>query len=99
MLLYERSIKTLITILERILSMRKSYEKLRGELKEVENLLKKRMIEDMDLVDAMAEEPELIIILTRLHKLIEISDEFTNAYIDAIENQDKKLDEILSKLN
>lgn len=76
--------------------MRRSYEKFREEVKEIEDLFKKKMMEECDITH---EDPELIILLLRCSKLLKTSDEFTMACIEAMEKQDEKLDRILSKLN
>lgn len=75
--------------------MREHYEVLRNEVKEIEDLFKKKMIEDCDLIN---EDPELIVLLMKIAKLLKASDEFTLACIESMENQDKKMDKILEKL-
>lgn len=75
--------------------MREHYEKFRNEVKEIEDLFKKKMIEDRDFIN---EDPELIVLLMRCGKLLKASDEFTLACIESMENQDKKIDKILEKL-
>lgn len=76
--------------------MRESYEKFRKEVSEIEDLFKKKMIEECDLTH---EDPDLIILLMRCQKLLKASDEFTMACIESMEEQNDKLDRILSKLH
>lgn len=76
--------------------MRENYEKIRGEIEEIKNLIKRKMTESNDLI---SEDPDLVALMLRCNRLLVYSDNFTMAHIDAMENQNKKLDEILSKLN
>ena len=79
--------------------MRQSYEKFRNEVKEIEELFKKKMMTDMDVSDIADRDPDLIILLLKMSKLLNTSDEFTMACIEAMETQNEKLDKILNKLN
>ena len=76
--------------------MRESYEKIREEIKEIEDFIKRKITDSEDL---MYEDPDMVAMLMRCRRLLKYSDDFTNAYIDAMEAQTEKLDKILSKLN
>lgn len=76
--------------------MRESYERIRMETNEIMDLFKKKAIED-DIFDGA--DPELAILLMRCYSLLKASDKFTLACIKTIEDQNEKLDKILSKLN
>lgn len=75
--------------------MKTSYEKVRNEFKEIEEIAKEKIMSGPDITVKDLEEA---IIIYKLFDLLKAVDEFSLACIDAMENQNKKLDEILKKL-
>jgi hypothetical protein len=77
--------------------MRESYAKLRTEIKEIEDICKKKLFEEED-IESM--DPEATFLMIKMFNLLRYSDQFTLKLIDAIEkidDIDKKLDRLLIK--